>query len=88
MRNNFLLTKHSFSGQQVGNEMVNNGMARVKILLYILTLGFITPIGTIVGIVLTLNSSDAVGEPQSIVVGVLQVKTRVTRGLRALGSIL
>ena len=68
--------------------MVNNGMARVKILLYILTLGFITPIGTIVGIVLTLNSSDAVGEPQSIVVGVLQVKTRVTRGLRALGSIL
>ena len=68
--------------------MVNNGMARVKILLYILTLGFITPIGTIVGIVLTLNSSDAVGEPQSSVVGVLQVKTRVTRGLRALGSIL
>jgi zinc transporter ZupT len=53
--------------------MVNNGMARVKILLYILTLGFITPIGTIVGIVLTLNSSEAVGQPQSIVVGVLQV---------------
>ena len=54
--------------------MINNGMKRTKILLYILTLGFITPIGIIVGMVLTLDSSDSASDPtQSVAVGVLQV---------------
>ena len=58
---------------QVGNEMVNNGMAKMKIFLYILTLGVITPIGIIVGMVLTLDAEEAVDAPQSVAVGVLQV---------------
>ena len=58
---------------QVGNEMVNNGMKRTKILLYILTLGFITPIGIIVGLVLTLDAETALDPTQSVAVGVLQV---------------
>ena len=58
---------------QVGNEMINNGMKKVKILLYILTLGFITPIGIIVGLVLTLDAETALDPTQSVAVGVLQV---------------
>ena len=53
--------------------MVNNGMKRAKILFYILTLGFITPIGIIVGMVLTLQAENAVDTTQSMAVGVLQV---------------
>jgi hypothetical protein len=53
--------------------MVNNGMKRAKILLYILTLGFITPIGIIVGMVLTLQAENAADTTQSMAVGVLQV---------------
>ena len=53
--------------------MVNNGMTRTKILFYILTLGFITPIGIIVGMVLTLDAETALDPTQSIAVGVLQV---------------
>jgi hypothetical protein len=53
--------------------MINNGMAKLKIFLYILTLGVITPIGIIVGMVLTLDTDEAVDAPQSVAVGVLQV---------------
>ena len=48
-------------------------MTRTKILFYILTLGFITPIGIIVGMVLTLDAETALDPTQSIAVGVLQV---------------
>jgi zinc transporter ZupT len=53
--------------------MVNNGMKKTKILLYILTLGFITPIGIIVGLVLTLDAESSPDLTQSVAVGVLQV---------------
>lgn len=54
--------------------MVNNKMTKCKILLYILTLGAITPIGTIVGMVLTYEAETAADATQSMAVGVLQVK--------------
>ena len=54
--------------------MVNNKMTKCKIILYILTLGAITPIGTIVGMVLTYEAETAADATQSMAVGVLQVK--------------
>jgi hypothetical protein len=58
--------------------MINNGMAKMKIFLYILTLGVITPIGIIVGMVLTLDTNEAVDAPQSVAVGVLQVRIEIS----------
>jgi zinc transporter ZupT len=53
--------------------MVNNGMTKKKILGYILTLGLITPIGIIVGLVLTYDAESALDPTKSMAVGVLQV---------------
>jgi len=53
--------------KQVGNEMVNNGIKKCQIISYMLTLGLVTPIGIIIGIVLTSSDSS-----QTLVVGVMQ----------------
>jgi predicted N-acetyltransferase YhbS len=53
--------------------MVSNKLSKKKILFFILTLGAITPIGTVVGMVLTHEAEVASETTQSMAVGVLQV---------------
>jgi hypothetical protein len=47
--------------------MVNNGIKKCQIISYMITLGLVTPIGIIIGILLTESSSS-----QTLVVGVMQ----------------
>ena len=50
--------------------MVTNGIKKCQIVSYMITLGLVTPIGIIIGIVLTSSSSS-----QTAVVGVMQVQS-------------
>jgi len=54
---------------KIGSEMVSNGIKKCQIISYMITLGLVTPIGIIIGIVLTSSSSS-----QTLVVGVMQVE--------------
>ena len=49
--------------------MVSNGIKKRQIISYMITLGLVTPIGIIIGIVLTSSS-----ESQDLVVAVMQVR--------------
>ncbi len=40
---------------QVGNEMVANGIKRCQMITYMVTLAAVTPIGMIIGIILTIH---------------------------------
>jgi hypothetical protein len=40
---------------QVGNEMVGNGIKRCQMITYMVTLAAVTPIGMIIGIILTIH---------------------------------
>jgi zinc transporter ZupT len=48
--------------------MVSNGIKKCQIVTYMVTLGLVTPIGIIIGIVLTSSASS-----ETLVVGVMQV---------------
>ncbi len=49
---------------QVGNEMVANGIKRCQMISYMVTLAAVTPIGMIIGIILTIHV-DAQSGPMS-----------------------
>ena len=56
-----LSCRHTFSSTdliwpfQVGNEMVSNGIRRCQMIGYMVTLAMVTPIGMIIGIILTIH---------------------------------
>ncbi len=52
--------------------MVANGLKKCEIILYMVTLGIVTPIGITIGILLTSTSGDSQSSSQILVVGVLQ----------------
>jgi len=51
--------------------MVRNGLRKCEIITYMLTLGFVTPIGITIGIVLT-STGDSQSDSQILTVGLLQ----------------
>ena len=56
----------------VGMEMFNVGLKRLHIIAYFLILGIISPIGIIIGIVLTQHAGEGSNGTQSLVIGLLQ----------------
>jgi len=52
--------------------MVSNGLKKCEIILYMVTLGIVTPIGITIGIVLTVSSGESQTSSEVLVVGVLQ----------------
>ena len=56
----------------VGMEMFNVGLKRLHIIAYFLILGIISPIGIVIGIVLTQHAGEGNSGTQSLVIGLLQ----------------
>ena len=56
----------------VGMEMFNVGIKRLHIIAYFLILGIISPIGIVIGIVLTQHAGEGNSGTQSLVIGLLQ----------------
>jgi zinc transporter 1/2/3 len=56
----------------VGMEMFNGGIKKLHIITYFLILGIITPIGIIIGIVVTEHAGEGGDGTQTLVIGVLQ----------------
>jgi len=55
----------------VGMEMFNGGIRKLHIIIYFLILGIITPIGIIIGIVVTEHAGEGDGT-QTLIIGILQ----------------
>jgi len=55
----------------VGMEMFNGGIKKLHIIIYFLILGIITPIGIIIGIVVTEHAGEGDGT-QTLIIGILQ----------------
>ena len=55
----------------VGMEMFNGGIKKLHIIIYFLMLGIITPIGIIIGIVVTEHAGEGDGT-QTLIIGILQ----------------
>lgn len=56
----------------VGMEMFNGGIRKLHIIAYFLILGIITPIGIIIGIVVTEHAGEGGDGTHTLVIGVLQ----------------
>ena len=56
----------------VGMEMFNGGIKKLHIITYFLILGIITPVGIIIGIVVTEHAGEGGDGTQTMVIGVLQ----------------
>jgi zinc transporter 1/2/3 len=56
----------------VGMEMFNGGIKKLHIITYFLILGIITPVGIIIGIVVTEHAGEGGNGTQTMVIGVLQ----------------
>ena len=56
----------------VGMEMFNGGIKKLHIIIYFLILGIITPIGIIIGIVVTEHAGEGGDGTQTLIIGILQ----------------
>jgi len=55
----------------IGTEMISSGTKRLKIVIYMVVLSIVTPIGVLIGIIVTVHMEQASGE-HVLVIGVLQ----------------
>ena len=53
-------------------EMFNGGIKKLHIIIYFLILGIITPVGIIIGIVVTEHAGEGGDGTQTLVIGLLQ----------------
>ena len=56
----------------VGTDMISSGLKKIKIVIYIVVLSLNTPLGILIGILVTLHMEDATGG-HILLIGVLQV---------------
>ena len=56
----------------VGTDMISSGLKKIKIIIYIVVLSLNTPLGILIGILVTLHMEDATGG-HILLIGVLQV---------------
>ena len=56
----------------VGMEMFNGGIKKLHIIIYFLILGIITPVGVIIGIVVTEHAGEGGNGTQTLIIGLLQ----------------
>ena len=56
----------------VGMEMFNMGIKKLHIIAYFISLGIISSVGIIIGIVLTLNANEASSDTHNLIIGILQ----------------
>ena len=54
----------------IGTEMISSGTKRLKIVIYMVVLSIVTPIGVLIGIIVTVHIEQASGE-HVLVIGVL-----------------
>ena len=56
----------------VGTDMISSGVKKVKIIVYMIVLSINTPIGILIGILVTIHMENATGQ-HVLLIGVLQV---------------
>ena len=56
----------------VGMEMFNMGIKMLHIIIYFISLGIVSSVGIIIGIVLTLHANEASSDAQNLIIGILQ----------------
>ena len=56
----------------VGMEMFNGGMRKLHIIIYFIVLGLVTPIGIIIGMVVTVHAGEGGDGTKTLVIGILQ----------------
>ena len=56
----------------VGMEMFNGGMRKLHIIIYFIVLAIVTPIGIIIGMVVTEHAGEGNDQTKTLVIGILQ----------------
>ena len=56
----------------VGMEMFNMGIKKLHIIAYFISLGIVSSVGIIIGIVLTLHANEASSDTHNLIIGILQ----------------
>ena len=57
----------------VGTDMISSGVKKVKMIVYMIVLSINTPIGILIGILVTIHMENATGQ-HVLLIGVLQVR--------------
>ena len=57
----------------VGTDMISSGVKKIKMIVYMIVLSINTPIGILIGILVTIHMENATGQ-HVLLIGVLQVR--------------